>query len=106
VTISFFIRDAAGCDENVLVTIEPGVNLNATVETVYGLRVNTLVIIIKHLCWKIPVANGAGGAWARPNPADMQLNPFFRDTMPGSHYIAISSRNGLAIVTHSFEAKV
>ena len=36
-----FIEDANGCEGNLMVTIEPGVNLNAHVETVYGCNGNT-----------------------------------------------------------------
>gem|GEM_PF-590950 len=99
-----FIRDAMGCDENIVVTIEAGVNLNATVETIYGCENNSPTNYINIVLDDNSIANDVLYALDSTDPADMQLNPFFRDTLPGSHYIAISHANG-CIVTHSFETE-
>ncbi|MGB6151269.1 MAG: T9SS type B sorting domain-containing protein, partial [Pricia sp.] len=99
-----FIEDANGCSENVLVTVEPGVNLNAAVETIYGCEDNIPSNYINIVLENTTIADEVMYALDSTDPADMQLNPFFRDTMPGSHYIAISHANG-CIVTHNFETE-
>ena len=99
-----FIRDAAGCEENVVVTVESGVNLNATVEAVYGCEDNVPSNYINIVLEDISVSDEVLYALDSTDPADMQLNPFFRDTLPGSHYVAISHANG-CIVIHNFETE-
>ena len=97
-----FIQDDQGCEENVFVTVEPGVNLNATVEPVYGcngqLPNNYINISIEDESISDEVLYGLDTT----DPSEMQLSPYFRDMSPGSHFIAIFHENG-CITTHDFE---
>ena len=97
-----FITDAQGCEENVSVTIDSGVNLDATVESIYGCNGivpnNYVSIALQDTSISDEVIYGLDTT----DPSAMQLNPFFRDVAPGSHYISISHANG-CIMTHSFE---
>jgi gliding motility-associated-like protein len=97
-----FVRDANGCEENVTVTVDPGVDLNASVEPVYGCDGNIPNNYVNIVLDDASISNEVLYALDSTDPADMQLNPFFRDIAPGQHYIAISHANG-CIVAHSFE---
>ncbi len=97
-----FIRDARGCEESVVVTIDPGVNLNATVEPVYGCEGNLPSNYVNIVLDDASISDEVLYALDSTDPSDMQLNPYFRDVAPGSHYIGISHANG-CIVTHDFE---
>ncbi len=97
-----FVVDAMGCQEFVSVTIDPGVNLDARVEPVFGCEDNIPSNYINIVLEDTSVTDKLLYALDSENPDDMQLNPFFRDIAPGTHYIAISHANG-CIVTHSFE---
>ncbi|SDD73369.1 gliding motility-associated C-terminal domain-containing protein [Pricia antarctica] len=97
-----FVRDAMGCEEFVSVTIDPGVNLNASVEPVYGCEDNIPSNYINIVLNDASISQEVLYALDSEDLNDMQLNPFFRDIAPGTHYIAISHANG-CIVTHSFE---
>lgn len=97
-----FIRDAQGCEENIVVTVDFGVNLSATVEPVYGCNgivpSNYVNIVLEDTSIAADVLYGLDST----DPADMQLNPYFRDIAPGMHYIAISHANG-CVTSHDFE---
>ncbi|MDT7828895.1 T9SS type B sorting domain-containing protein [Pricia sp. S334] len=97
-----FVRDAMGCEENIAVTIDSGVDLNATVEPVYGCEGNIPSNYINIVLEDDNVSDEVLYALDSQDPADMQLNPFFRDIAPGTHYITISHANG-CILTHTFE---
>ncbi|WP_373517425.1 T9SS type B sorting domain-containing protein [Pricia sp.] len=97
-----FIQDAVGCEETVIVTVDPGVNLNASVEPIYGCENNIPSNYINIVLDDASLADDVLYALDSENTDDMQLNPFFRNIAPGTHYIAISHANG-CIVTHSFE---
>ncbi|MAU71152.1 MAG: hypothetical protein CML04_03565 [Pseudozobellia sp.] len=96
-----FIEDANGCESNIAVTVEPGVNLGATVEPIYGcngqLPNNYVNITLDDESISEEVLYGLDTT----DPAQMQLNPYFRDMTPGNHFIAISHENG-CITTHNF----
>ncbi|RRQ50039.1 DUF11 domain-containing protein [Maribacter algicola] len=96
-----FVRDANGCETNVVVDIEPGVNLNATVEPVYvctgDLPDNYVNITLEDesLIGDVMYALDSTDASA------LQLNPDFRNIAPGNHYITIAHSNG-CLVTVDF----
>ena len=97
-----FVRDVNGCEENVVVTVDPGVNLNATVEAIYSCEGNLPSNYVNIVMDDAGISDEVLYAFDSTNPDDMQLNPYFRDIAPGSHYIAISHANG-CILTHEFE---
>ena len=101
-TYVVFIRDAQDCETNVIVQIDPGVNLNGIVEPVYectgAVPDNYLNITLEDPS----VLGSVMYALDSTNPADMQLNPDFTNIAPGSHYIAISHANG-CVQTIDFE---
>ncbi|MGP1991750.1 T9SS type B sorting domain-containing protein [Zobellia laminariae] len=97
-----FIRDAQGCEENITVTVDAGVNLNASVEPVYGCNGNIPNNYINIMMEDTSIADQVLFGVDTTNPAEMQLNPFFRDLTPGTHYISISHANG-CIITYDIE---
>ncbi len=101
-TYVIFVRDAQDCETNVIVVIDPGVNLNAFVEPVYEctdiLPENYVNITLEDPT----VLDSIMYALDSTDPADMQLNPDFRNSSPGSHFIAISHANG-CVQTVDFE---
>lgn len=101
-TYVIFIRDAQDCETNVIVEIEPGVNLNATVEPVYECTGNIPDNYINLTLEDTSVAADILYALDSTDPADMQLAPDFTNIAPGTHYIAISHANG-CIRTVDFE---
>jgi gliding motility-associated-like protein len=101
-TYVVFIRDAQDCEANVIVVIEPGVNLNGIVEPVYEC---TGAVPDNYLNITMDDPSVLGSimyALDSTAPADMQLNPDFTNIAPGSHYIAISHANG-CVLTIDFE---
>ncbi len=101
-TYVIFIRDAQDCETNIIVEIEPGVNLNGIVEPVYectgAVPDNYLNITMEDPS----VLGSIMYALDSTDPADMQLNPDFTNSAPGPHYIAISHANG-CVQTIDFE---
>jgi gliding motility-associated-like protein len=93
-TYVIFVRDAQDCETNVIVEIEPGVNLNAIVEPVYECT-DILPENYINITMEDPTVLGSiMYALDSTDPADMQLNPDFRNISPGTHYVAISHSNG------------
>ncbi|WP_297760224.1 T9SS type B sorting domain-containing protein [uncultured Muriicola sp.] len=101
-TYVVFIRDAQDCEANVIVVIEPGVNLNGVVEPVYECTAAVPDNYLNITMDDPTVLGSIMYALDSTDPADMQLNPDFINTAPGSHYIAISHANG-CIQTIDFE---
>ena len=101
-TYVVFIRDANDCETNVIVEIDPGVNLNGVVEPVYECTGNIPGNYINITMEDPSVLGSIMYALDSTDPADMQLNPDFRDIPPGSHYVAISHANG-CVLTLDFE---
>ncbi|WP_411029371.1 T9SS type B sorting domain-containing protein [Spongiimicrobium sp. 3-5] len=93
-TYVIFIKDAQDCEANLIVEIDPGVNLNATVVPVYECTGDTTNNYVNITLEDDSVLGSVMYALDSTDPLDMQLNPDFRDTAPGSHYIAISHANG------------
>ncbi|MDB2606400.1 T9SS type B sorting domain-containing protein [Zobellia sp.] len=99
-----YIEDAQGCEETITVTVDPGVNLGAIVEPVYGCNGNTPENYINIVLEDLSIEDDVLFGLDTTDPNEMQLNPFFRDVPPGSHYIAISHANGCA-ATYNFEVE-
>ena len=93
-TYVVFIRDAMDCETNVIIQIDPGVNLNALVEPVYVcdnvLPENYLNITMED----DSVLGSIMYALDSTDAADLQLDPDFTNIPPGSHYLTISHANG------------
>ncbi|SFR57839.1 gliding motility-associated C-terminal domain-containing protein [Maribacter stanieri] len=88
------IKDANGCDTNVVVDIETGVNLNATIEPFYECSGATPENYINITLEDDSVIGDVLYAIDSVDPAALQLNPDFRNTAPGNHYITIAHANG------------
>jgi len=96
-----FVRDAQGCETNVFVEIEPGVNLAATVTPMYectgNVPDNSLEIIFEDPTVSADVLYALDST----DPADMQLSADFTNMTPGDHYITIAHANG-CMTTYDF----
>lgn len=89
-----FVRDANDCETNIVVDIDPGANLTATVTPVYecdGLVPDNYVNITME---DATVIGDIMYALDSTDAADMQLNPDFRNIPPGEHFIAIAHIDG------------
>lgn len=89
-----FIRDANGCETNLVVDVERGVNLNATVEPIYECTGNIPNNYLNITLEDESVIGDVLYALDSVDPADLQLNPDFRNSTPGNHYITIAHANG------------
>ncbi|NKI31229.1 T9SS type B sorting domain-containing protein [Croceivirga thetidis] len=89
-----FVRDSQGCETNVTLQIEAGVNLNATVAPIYvcngNIPENSLDIIFEDTT----VIQDVMFALDSTDPADMQLDFDFSNVAPGDHFITIAHANG------------
>ena len=96
-----FIRDAQGCETNVVVEIDPGVNLAATVTPIYectgSVPDNYLEIVLEDES----IADDLMYALDSTDPADMQLSADFTNMAPGDHYLTIAHANG-CMTTYDF----
>jgi len=93
-TYAIFVRDAQDCETNIIVTIDPGVNLNATVEPMYECTGDTPENFVVITLEDPSVAADVMYALDSTDPADMQLSADFRNMTPGTHFIGISHANG------------
>ena len=90
-TYVIFVRDAQGCEENIIVEIESGVNLNAVVTPVYECSGDTPDNYIDVVLEDSSVgADVLYGLDADP----MQLAPDFTNMAPGMHTLTIAHANG------------
>ncbi len=89
-----FVRDAQGCETNVIIEVEAGVNLNATVTPVYECTGDIPSNFVNITLEDDTVLGDVLYALDSMDPADMQLTPDFRNTAPGTHFIAIAHANG------------
>ncbi|MFC4221744.1 T9SS type B sorting domain-containing protein [Flagellimonas marina] len=96
-----FVRDALGCETNVFVEIEPGVNLNAIVTPMYECTGNIPDNFLDIVFEDPTVSADVLYALDSTNPADMQLSSDFRNMAPGNHYITIAHANG-CMATYDF----
>ncbi|MBC2838200.1 T9SS type B sorting domain-containing protein [Robiginitalea sp. SC105] len=97
-----FVRDAQGCETNVIAEVDPGVNLNATVTPVYECVGNIPDNYIELTLDDPTMENQVLYALDSTDPADMQLDANFAGLSPGPHYLAISHANG-CVRTIDFE---
>ncbi|WP_394974436.1 T9SS type B sorting domain-containing protein [uncultured Croceitalea sp.] len=90
-TYVIFIRDAQGCEENIIVEIESGVNLNAVVTPIYECLGDTpdnyIDVVLEDPSVGVNVLYGLD-----TNP--MQLAPDFANMTPGMHTLTIAHANG------------
>ena len=92
-----FVEDANGCQVNLSINIDPGVNLNATVEPIYVCTGNTPenYIIIR---FEDPSVSGdVLYALDSTDSNDLQISPDFKNIAPGSHYVRIEHSSGCPI---------
>ena len=101
-TYVVFVRDAAGCETNIIAEVDPGVNLNATAVPVYECVTNLPENYVSLTLEDPTVEGSVMYALDSTDPADMQLDADFRNIPAGSHYITISHANG-CINTVDFE---
>ncbi|BDW92381.1 hypothetical protein MACH07_12130 [Flagellimonas marinaquae] len=96
-----FVRDAQGCETNVIVEIDPGVNLAATVTPMYEcsdiVPDNYLNIAFEDES----ITNDLMFALDSTDPADMQLTADFTNMAPGDHYLTVAHANG-CMTTYDF----
>ena len=89
-----FVRDAQGCETNVFVEINPGVDLAATVTPMYScsgnIPDNNLDIVFNDSTVMANVLYALDST----DPASMQLNADFTNIAPGDHYLTIAHENG------------
>ena len=97
-----FVRDANDCETNIVVDVDPGVNLNATIIPVYECTGDTPTNYVNIALEDSSVLGDVLYALDSTDPNDMQLNPDFRNSTPGAHYIAIAHANG-CVQTFNFE---
>ena len=96
-----FIRDAQGCETNVFVEIEPGVNLAATVTPIYECTGNIPDNYLQIVFEDDTVSADVLYALDSTDPADMQLSADYTNIAPGDHYITIAHANG-CMITYDF----
>ncbi len=89
-----FVEDANGCQLDLAVTIEPGVNLNATVVPIYECTEDTPENYINITFEDPSVIGDVLYALDSTDPSDLQLTPDFRNIAPGSHYLRIEHSGG------------
>ena len=89
-----FVTDANGCEYDLGITIEPGVNLIATVDPVYECTGDSPDNYINITFEDPSVLGDVLYALDSTDPNDLQLNPDFRNSTPGNHYIRIAHSNG------------
>jgi gliding motility-associated-like protein len=102
------IKDANGCDTNAVVTIDRGVNLNATIEPIYECSGDIPSNYVNITLEDDSIIGDVLYAIDSVDPADLQLNPDFRNSAPGNHYITIAHANGciqtIDFVIESFDS--
>ncbi|WP_127023384.1 T9SS type B sorting domain-containing protein [Flagellimonas beolgyonensis] len=96
-----FVRDAQGCETNVFVEIEPGVNLAATVTPIYECTGNIPNNYLEIVFENDSVTADVLYALDSTDPADMQLTADFMNIAPGDHYLTIAHANG-CMTTYDF----
>jgi gliding motility-associated-like protein len=89
-----FVRDANGCEDNIIIEVAPGQNLNATVEPVYECTGDTPDNSIMVTLEDPSIASEVMYALDSTDPMDMQLAPDFVNMTPGTHTLTIAHSNG------------
>ena len=102
-TYFVFVKDANDCEFIVPIDVAPGVNLNATIEPIYECSGDVPSNYVNITMEDDTVLGDVMYALDSTDPADFQLNPDFRDSAPGPHYIAIASTTSGCLKTYDFE---
>ncbi len=102
-TYFVFVRDANDCEFIMPIDVDPGVNLNAVVEPIYECTGDTPSNYLNITMEDDSVLGDIMYALDSTDPADFQLNPDFRNSSPGSHFIAIASTTSGCLKTYDFE---
>ncbi len=93
-TYVVFVKDAQDCETNIIVEINPGVNLDAEVLPIYectgNIPENRIVVTLADES----IANDVLYALDSTDPTDMQLSADFNNMAPGGHYLTIAHTNG------------
>ena len=89
-----FVRDANDCEENIIVEINPGVNLNATVTPMYECAGNIPDNYLEVVLEDGSVSNDVLYALDSTDALDLQIAPDFANIAPGDHYLYILHANG------------
>ncbi|MEH6679565.1 MAG: T9SS type B sorting domain-containing protein [Sediminicola sp.] len=93
-TYVIFVKDAQGCEANIVFEVEPGVNIDAVVTPVYECTEELPVASIVVALADPSVASDVLYAMDSTDPADMVLEPDFTNLEAGPHYLTISHANG------------
>ena len=88
------VKDANGCDTNIVIEIEPGVNLKATATPIYECSTDTptnyLEVVFEDSATGSDVLYGLDTT----EPSEMQLTSDFTNMSAGDHYLFIMHANG------------
>ena len=90
----FFVRDARNCETNILVEIQPGVNLNATVAPLYFCTGDTPEAGIDLIMEDPSILPDVLYGLDSTNPANFRLDTQFGNISPGLHTLTIAHANG------------
>jgi gliding motility-associated-like protein len=89
-----FVKDAAGCETNVVAEILPGMDLNATVIPHYECTGNVPDNFIEVILADPSVSGDVLYGLDTTDPAALVLDPDFTNMAPGNHYLTIAHANG------------
>ncbi|MFS4416775.1 T9SS type B sorting domain-containing protein [Maribacter sp. 2307ULW6-5] len=99
-----FLRDVNGCEIVEIVTVDAGVNINATVEVVYecgsGTVANGLNVILEDRTQSVFLMYALDST----DPNDLELEPNFGNLSPGEHTLTLAHENG-CIRTFPFQVE-
>ncbi len=88
-----FIKDANGCDANIVIDIAPGVNLKATATPIYECSTDTPTNYLEVVLEDNTITDVLYGV-DTTDPTVMQLTPDFANIPAGDHYLYIMHENG------------
>ena len=97
-TYVVFVEDAQGCQTNIVVEVEAGVNINATAIPVYQCTGDTPSNYLEVTLEDPSVSDDVLYALDSQDAGDLVLSPDFSNIAPGNHYLYISHANGCAQV--------
>ena len=97
-----FVRDSRGCEATEILTIDAGVNINASVTPVYSCTGDVPDNYLEVVLEDAGMADSVMYALDTTDPSAMQLTADFANLTPGQHYLAISHLNG-CLTTIPFE---
>src|SRR5690606_1794938 len=89
-----FVKDAAGCETNVVAEVLAGMDLNATVRPHYECTVNVPDNYIEVILADPSVSGDVLYGLDTTDPSALVLEPDFTNMAPGAHYLTIAHANG------------